>query len=190
MAKVQAITAISPALYETGRPILGDGDSGATRLAQLNNWLFGKRRQSLLAMTMAGDGWGTLGVGTLRAIIEGSTQRQFVDTDRLISNEARVVNLTCYVELTTAVPVGTTVRISFRFTGSTGSTQTVFFDFTSATPGERNVTILPSTFMNEGDDVRIEILGQRTAGTGTYEILEVSIEENEVTTGLPDPDNS
>lgn len=191
MAKTQAITAISPTQFGLSRPAIADGTTRSVRaiLARLSNWLFGYRRQSHIALTTAADGWASSGIGTLRANIIDGTQRLIIDTDIEIENEARVANLICYAELGATPAVGATVVITFRFTGGVG-TSSVTLTFTNGTgAAEQNVTILPSTFANEGDTIRVEILAQRTAGAGTYELLETEVEEVEVTSGLPDPDN-
>jgi hypothetical protein len=186
MAKSQLPTTISPVRMSLGQLVLSQ-DIAA--IGALLNFVFGRRRQQHIGLITARDGWSSGSeVGTLRATADG-TQRTIIDTDIWVDRDAARAPMTFGAEC--SVLAANTVRVSCRLTGGLGTVTVAPADHANADNGtEKTAAITTSSVTNGGEWMRVEILLQRITGAGTTnQIIELRLEEDEVTSSLPDPDN-
>lgn len=197
MAKSQAKTTIAPELFTFSRPIIADGAArGALQIVQAQNWVYGKRRQQWFGLTVGPDLWDVAGaagsaVGTLRAIADGSLRR-LVHSDRWVDKTSRLHALTFRAECWIDAGVGEEVTVTLTLTGSLGSVSaTVVCDASdNGTEVPDAIADLTSAMADAGEWVEIEVEFQRTGGSSDNNyVLEISLEEDEQTSSLPDPDD-
>ena len=193
MAKTQTASTLNPLALASGRPVLATGaaaraELGGLEVSQQVNYNFGFRRQCHLSLAAGEDGWGSSGseIGTL-ALVGFTTSESPLVTDFIPSAEAALSTMTCGA-VCEHVQAGTTARITFSATGNVG-TDSDTIDCTNGDNGnEVTGTIDLTNVTDDGGWVALTISVVRQAGAGTlHEVQELNLEEDEVTSSLPDP---
>ncbi len=183
MAKTQAKTTLTPEAIGLGQKVLAQD---AATVSKLVTWVAGRRRQQHFSLTLAGDGWGTNGVGTLRAALTGVSQT-FIDTDAIVDADARAANVSFSAQVSTLAGAET-AALTITVDGSLG-TVTRTLNFTSADVTEKRVSFSIAAAVLADEWFRVRVTGSKTGAGGPYEI-DLDLEEDEVTSGLPDPEDS